>query len=251
MNNLVLRVAFLLCLIPTITAAGSWDIQFAEPFALDRKVAMMDLDLDSVPADTIRTLTAQGVQVICYVSVGTAETYRADYTDFPKAVVGKNWPDWPDEYFLDIRQIDVLLPIMQARFQRCKDAGAVGIDPDNQDQQWAGGGFKITKADAVAYMKALAQVAHGMGLTIGQKNNTDTLRELVGTLDFIVTEDCYQDGWCAEAAPYAAAGKPVYAIEYTDYLQDWPGACAEAAKLGLSMILKDRDLNGAAFKACP
>lgn len=231
--------------------ADGWDIQFAEPYALERDVAVMDVDVDALPAGTFETLNARGVQVLCYVSVGTAETYRDDWGAFPRAVIGKNWSDWPDEYYLDIRRADVLLPIMQARFAKCAAAGATGIEPDNQDLQWADSGFAISEDDAVAYMRALADMAHGMGLTIGQKNNPDTVGELVGILDFMVTEDCHHDGWCAQTAPYVAAGKPVYAIEYTDQPLDWDAACAEARTLGLLMIRKDRDLNGQSYAACP
>jgi hypothetical protein len=231
--------------------ADGWDIQFAEPFALDRDVAVMDLDVDALPEGTFETLTARGVKVLCYVSVGTAETYRDDWGTFPKVLIGKNWPEWPDEYYLDIRRLDVLLPIMQARFARCAAAGANGIEPDNQDLQWADSGFDISADDTVAYMRALADLAHGMGLTIGQKNNPDVVPDLVGVLDFIVTEDCHHDGWCDQVTPYIAAGKPVYAIEYTDHPLDWDAACHAADQLGLLMIRKDRDLNGQNYAACP
>ena len=37
------------------------------------------------------------------------------------------------EYWLDIRRINDLAPIMQARFQMCKAKGFDGIEPDNID----------------------------------------------------------------------------------------------------------------------
>lgn len=233
-------------LLASTSGAETWDIQFSPPFVA-RDVAVIDLDW-AEPAQ-IAAAKARGQTVLCYVSVGTAEDWRADFGDFPKALLGPEWTDWPGEYFLDIRQLDALLPIMEARFRSCKAAGADAIDPDNQDQQWAGA-FALSEADAVAYMRALAGLAHGMGLRIGQKNNPDTVDDLVGLLDFMVTEDCFADGWCDAALAYARAGKPVYAIEYTDTAVDFPAACDWGRGRGISFILKDRDLNGQTWAAC-
>lgn len=242
-----MRAAGLLALMLAFPAgAGTWDIQFAAPF-VDRDVAVIDLDWQDTAR--IAAAKARGQTVLCYVSVGTAEDWRPDFAAFPKAVLGPEWQDWPGEYFLDIRKTDVLLPIMQARFQACKDAGADAIDPDNQDQQWAGA-FPVTEADTVAYMRALSAMAQGMGLGIGQKNNPDAVDDLAGTLDFIVTEGCFSDGWCAEVLPYAKAGKPVYAIEYTDTAVDFAAACDWGRDRGVSFILKDRDLNGKTWASC-
>lgn len=238
-------------LIPGLGLAGSadgpWDIQFADPFVPDRAVPVIDLDVDDPGA--ISAASARGQRVLCYVSVGTAEDWRSDFGSFPAEVMGREWPDWPGEYFLDIRRHDVLLPIMAARFRACAAAGADAVDPDNQDQQWAGA-FPVTEADTVAYMRALAGIARELGLEIGQKNNPDAIDDLVGTLDFIVTEACFADGWCDTALAYRRAGKPVYAIEYTDTGVDFEAACDYGRATGISFILKDRDLNGRTYRSC-
>ena len=250
MNRIaILALAALLPASPAMAngAAGPWDIQFTEPFALNRDVPVIDLDIDA--PTQIRAAKARGQQVLCYVSVGTAEKWRSDYAQFPAEVKGPEWQEWPGEYFLDIRRQDILLPIMRARFQACADAGADAIDPDNQDQQWAGA-FAVTEADTVSYMKALAGIAAGIGLTIGQKNNPDTVDDLVGTLDFIVTEGCFAEGWCGSVLPYAVAGKPVYAIEYTNTFLDFAAACTYGRAHGVSFILKDLALDGQTYQSC-
>ncbi|KAF0108058.1 MAG: hypothetical protein FD146_1072 [Anaerolineaceae bacterium] len=50
--------------------------------------------------------------------------------------------------------------------------------------------------------------------------------------------------------PFLEAGKPVFAIEYTDMGVDFAAACAEAKSLGMGMILKHRNLD-AYREACP
>lgn len=222
-------------------AEPAWDIQLTEPLDLTRPVAIIDLDPDGVTAGQVAALRARGVMPICYISVGTLEDYRADRDEFPPQVLGRRYDDWPDEVFLDIRAQARLLPLMRARFQRCADLGFVAIDPDNQDVHVNDSGFPVTAADSVAWMRALAALAHGMGLKIGQKNVPDLTPDLVSLLDFAVTENCLTDGWCDRMAPYVAAGKPVLAIEYG--AGDQAAACAQASRMGLSMIFKPRELD--------
>jgi len=110
-----------------------WDWQLGEPLNLSRDVRVLDVDPDTITAAEVAQMKARGVLMICYVSIGTVENYRSDVAAFPASVVGRTYGDWPDEKFLDIRQHDVLLPIMTARFQRCKDMGFDAIEPDNMD----------------------------------------------------------------------------------------------------------------------
>ena len=149
-----------------------------------------------------------------------------------------------------MRQLEVLLPLMQARFQRCKDMGFQAIEPDNMDVYDNESGFRISRDDGVRYIRALADMAHGMGLGIGQKNVPEITPLLVGSMDFVITEDCFADGWCEDVAAYIRANKPVLAAEYTDTGVNWPAACAFGRANNYSMILKDRDLS-AALETCP
>ncbi len=236
-------------LAPISAVAQVWDWQLTEPFDLSRDVAVMDLDPDNHSAAEIAALKARGITTICYVSVGTAENYRDDYTSFPAAVLGNTYDDWPDERFLDIRQIGALIPIMAARFQRCANMGFDAIEPDNLDVHINESGFPITELDSLRYIRVLTDIAHGMGLEIGQKNVAALTGKLVETLDFVVTEDCFADGWCDQVADYARAGKPVYAAEYTDTGVDFAAACAWAPA-NFHFIQKDRDLTRQ-LNTCP
>ena len=233
-----------------IQMGESFDVQYAEPYQLDRKVQTLVLDGDEFGSDVVLDLRIGGTKVMCYVSVGTLEEYRDDIAAFPADVVGKGLPDWPDERYLDIRNHDVLLPLMAARFQKCKDAGFEGISPDNIDVYANQSGFDLSEADALSYIYALAEIAHGMGLLIGQKNVPELTDKLSGTLDFAITESCWKWGFCDAFGGYTTAGKPIFDIEYTDEAPDFDAACAQARKVGISMILKDRDLTGAVYESC-
>lgn len=247
--TLLMTLAALLATPLPLWAAPSWDIQFAGTPDLSVQVDYLDLDPDGVTAADVAALKARGVVPICYVSVGTIEDYRHDRAAFPPEVLGKRYADWPDEVFLDIRRTDILLPLMKARFRRCAEMGFAAIDPDNQDVHDNDSGFPLTRDDTLTWLRALADLAHGMGLKIGQKNIGDLTPDLVHTLDFVVTEGCLSDGWCDQVQPYVAADKPVFAIEYAIPPADRPAACATAHDKGLSMVFKTRELR-AGGEAC-
>ncbi len=226
-----------------------WDWQLGDSIRPPAGIGVLDADADNVSRATITRLKRAGVYTICYVSVGTIENYRDDARRFPAVVVGKTYDDWPDEKFLDIRRLDILLPLMRARFERCKAKGFDAIEPDNQDVYENDSGFRISARENLRYLKALAGMAHGMGLEIGQKNVPELTRDLIGVMDFAITESCFQDRWCRDVAAYTRAGKPVFDAEYTDRPINWFRACKTAARYNISMILKDRDLN-AGRKSC-
>ncbi len=221
---------------------GSWDWQLSRPINLSVKVDILDIDPDLVTREQIRELKARGVYLICYVSVGTWEKWRRDAKAFPRRVLGRRYDEWPDERFLDIRKRRILLPIMKARFRRCKRLGFDAIEADNIDLHENRTGFPIRRRHVVRYMRALTRAAHKMGLAIAQKNAPDLTRRLSRFMDFAVTEACYNDGWCSDMYPYIWRGRAVLDAEYREENPNMEQACRYARDVGISMILKDRDL---------
>ncbi|MHA7772848.1 endo alpha-1,4 polygalactosaminidase [Roseibium sp. M-1] len=224
------------------SVGDTWDWQLSAPVDLNRSVSVMDLHPDLVTPDDLKVLRQSGILVICYVSVGTLEKGARDAAAFPAEVLGKTYEDWPNERFLDIRRLDILLPIMKARFEACRHEGFDAVEPDNMDVHDNDSGFAVTADGVVAYVARLSMIAHGLGLKIGQKNVPDLTADLIDHMDFAVTEGCYQDRWCDDMSAYIRAGKPVFDAEYTDRPIDFSEACATAQAQKIAMILKDRDL---------
>jgi hypothetical protein len=227
----------------------SWDWQLTGPADLDRSVSVLDLHPDLVTPEELKFLRKSGIRTICYVNVGTLEKGSHDAAAFPAEVIGKTYADWPDERFLDIRRLDILLPIMTARFQDCRNEGFDAVEPDNMDVHDNDSGFPVTADDVVAYVARLSMIAHELGLKIGQKNVPDLTADLIRHTDFAVTESCYQDMWCDDMSAYIQAGKPVFDAEYTDRPIDFTEACDAAKAQKIAMILKDRDLT-APVRSC-
>ena len=237
--------------ITAFTPGLTWDWQLDDPFEYSKDVDVYDLDLESVEASEIAALSVRGIRTICYVSVGTMENYRDDADRFPKRVLGSQLGNWPNERYLDIRDLDAVLPIMAARFDRCAQKGFDAVEPDNMDLHHNDPGFPIGAAEQTRYALALAELAHARGLAIGQKNAEDLTPSLVDHFDFLIVEHCFASDRCDEGVAYIEAGKAVFAAEYLHRPVDFEAACAEARSLGLSMIRKDRGLTKDHFEACP
>jgi hypothetical protein len=223
----------------------TWQWQLADP-PIDQSfdVQMYDVDMFDVSASVVAALHAKGRTVICYISVGSWEDWRPDADQFPDEVLGNDYEGWPGEKWLDIRRIDLLAPIMRARFDRCQLKGFDGIEPDNMDGYTNDTGFPdISYEDQLTYNMWLAQEAHQRGLSIGLKNDGDQTDDLLPHFDWALTEDCFADEWCDDVAPFIAAGKAVFAAEYTDTGITLDDFCPRAQALGFSAILKHRDLD--------
>ncbi|WP_210769347.1 endo alpha-1,4 polygalactosaminidase [Occultella kanbiaonis] len=230
-------------------AGANWQIVLAaEPAAgveLLDGVAVYDLDGADTSPEQVAALSGAGARTICYVNAGAWEDWRDDADEFPAEVIGAAYPGWDGERFLDIRRLDLLAPLMEARLDACAAAGFDAVDPDNIDSYDTETGFDLTRADAVTYALWWASAAHERGLAVGQKNAPDLVGDLVDSFDFAVTEDCAADGWCADLSRYLDAGRPVFAIEYTDRTGsgDFAEFCDDPALSGFSLILKHRDLD--------
>ncbi|CEP01717.1 hypothetical protein PBRA_008659 [Plasmodiophora brassicae] len=200
--------------------------------------------------------------VICYVNVGSLDTGANDAGSFPKSIIGNAYPDWPGEYFLDIRS-SVTRSLIKARFERMASYGCDGIEPDNLDtyteKTFAPNKPDLTLTDALDYMNWISTTVHDLGMAIGLKNGGDLVKahDLASVFDFAIVESCAEfSGDCAEYAPFIQAGKPVFAAEYTTkgdggcpVIKSADSACAATNAANFEGIIKTCDL-GAEWKGC-
>lgn len=87
----------------------TWQIQYEGTF-LDESVVAEAYDIDGFNATTalITGLHNQYRRAICYFSAGSIENYAPDFASFPTSVAGKVLDGWPDEKWLDIRQLSIV-----------------------------------------------------------------------------------------------------------------------------------------------
>ena len=237
---------------PPVGTTWQWQLT-GLPIDSSFAAEMYDIDLFENDAATVAALQAQGRKVICYLSAGSWEDWRPDADAFPSEVLGNDYEGWPGEKWLDIRQIELLAPIMRARLDQCAAKGFDGVEPDNIDAYTSDTGFPLTYQHQLHYNRWLAAEAHARGLSIGLKNDDEQVADLLSHFDWALTEDCFAQDWCSAMAPFVTAGKAVFAAEYTDELsvnQFLEQVCPEAELLEFNAILKHRDLD-AWRRDCP
>ena len=103
---------------PAPKTSRQWDL-VGQPIDQSFDVDMCDIALFEADASLVQSLHAQGSKVVCYISVGSWETWRSDADEFPDSFIGNDYAGWPDERWLDMRRIEPLAPIMSGRLDQC------------------------------------------------------------------------------------------------------------------------------------
>lgn len=193
-----------------------------------------DIDGEYNDAATVKALQAKGKKVICYIDAGVYEDYRGDAAKF-KAISPKIWGNkdngWDGSFWLDIRRVNELAPIMKARLQMCKDKGFDSVEPDEMVNYTNNPGFPLTYNDQLVYNKAVASWAHEIGISIGLKDDHEQAQDLAPYFDWMLDEECWSYGECVtidDSGPggpsgnrttvpaFTALNKAAWVAEYPD-----------------------------------
>jgi hypothetical protein len=223
------------------TPRAPWQWQLTTPIDTSVNVPVYDIDLFENSKSVINNLHAQGRKVICYMDAGAWESYRPDAARFPSSIIG-NSTGWDNEYWLDIRQIHIIGPIIAARLDLAVAKGCDAVEPD-QDNGWENHpGFPITRQQSIAWNIWVAKAAHARGLSVGLKNSITETAELQPYFDWNLNEECFQYNECNLLKPFTAAGKAVLQVEYATDPKEF---CPVARQMGFSSMLKNLDLDSA------
>jgi hypothetical protein len=151
---------------------------------------------------------------------------------------------------------------MKTRIQLASQKGCDGIDPDNVDgyvslesllllyrsrqslivdtNQENNSGFGLTQDDFIDFLDYLSSQAHAYNLSIGLKNASDLIANILPEVQFSVNEQCVRYNECPAFASFIGSGKPVFHIEY-------PGAPGSVNASTLSNICSDSVSGSAGF----
>ena len=103
----------------------------------------------------------------CYMSIGTAEEWRDDFTSLKDFAIDDQWDEWEGEYFLN-ELSDEVVNIMKARITKMANDGCEFVEFDNMD--WADENnietyhLDIIREDSHNYARKLCTFAHTKGL---------------------------------------------------------------------------------------
>ncbi len=223
----------------------SWQWQLQDDFDDSIKARVYDLDLFDTPAETIATLKATGHRVICYFNAGAWENWRDDASDFSEAVKGNALSGYADEKWLDIRDIEALKTVMQARLDLAVNKECDAVEPDNIDGYTNNTGFALTANDQIHYNLWLSNQANARGLSIGLKNDVGQISTLEPFFDWALNEQCLEFNECDTLQPFIAANKAVFGVEYltADNIPDTSAVCITTDAKKYSWLIKKPELD--------
>jgi hypothetical protein len=227
-----------------------WQWQLQGRIDLSIPAPVYDVDGFETSRRTVRRLHSRGHKVVCYLDVGSWESYRPDRKEFPHSVIGRTYAGFPDERWLDVGHFRRFERPLKRRFTMCARKGFDAVEPDNLAgwERENHTGFRITRADQLRFNRWVARQVRGRGMAVALKNDGRQARQLIGSFDFAIVEQCFQYHECGYYRPFVDQGKAVLEAEY----EQRPGQyCKTARAIGFSAIHKSYDLFARPWLPCP
>lgn len=230
---------------PPRTAAWQWQLQGK----IDPTVKAWAYDIDGFEASKgdVRTLHRHRRRAICYLDVGSWESYRPDTDRFPRSVIGRAYPGFPDERWLDVSRFQLFAKPLEARIEICARKRFDAVEPDNVAGWENQTGFAISRGDQLRFNRWIAGQVHARGMAVALKNDPRQVKQLVGQFDFAIVEQCFQYEECGYYKPFIARDKAVFEAEYELRPDQF---CAAALALEFSAIRKSYDLFAEPWEPC-
>jgi hypothetical protein len=232
---------------PAPTAAPwQWQLQGKVDTGVDASV--YDVDGFETSAGAVRRLHALGRHVVCYLDVGSWESYRPDAASFPPSVRGRRYEGFPDERWLDIRRFRIFAKPLERRFDICARKGFDAVEPDNVAGWENDTGFPIGARAQLRFNRWVARQVHLRGMAVALKNDGGQVGQLLPAFDFAIVEQCFQYEECGLYEPFVREGKAVFDAEYELEPAEY---CETAAALRIGAIGKSYDLFALPWRPCP
>lgn len=143
---------------------SSWHLQLAGELDLSAKRDVYDVDLFDTSVFDIASIHQNGGYAIAYFNGGAWQPDKPDSKMYPASVIGKEpMKGWPQERWLDIRQIKILRPLIRNKLALAKSKGFDGVDSDNMDGFTNTKEFGLTKAHQLLFNRMVAHEAKMLG----------------------------------------------------------------------------------------
>ncbi|HUZ34854.1 MAG TPA: endo alpha-1,4 polygalactosaminidase [Streptosporangiaceae bacterium] len=192
-----------------------WDWQIGRVTPLQRTgrhaVDIYDIDGFLTSQAEVRTIhaswqarTLRHPRTACYLDMAW-EDYRPDASPgrggsryFPAAALGNVYYGYPEERWLDFRQLDALKPMLRERISMCARKGfdAVELDDIDSFDPPSTTGFRLTPGDAQNFLAYAFNEIHRFGMTALWKNSPYLSWWGRRYADGAVVEECYINHAC-------------------------------------------------------
>ena len=205
-----------------------WDWQIGQVVPLERTgrnaVDISDIDGFLTTATEVRSIkttwqaaTLPHPRTICYIDMAW-EDYRPDASPgggyFPAATLGDVYDGYPQERWVDFRQLDALKPMLDERISMCARKGFDAVELDDIDgfDPPSTTGFDLTPGDAENFLAYAFNEIHRYGMTGLWKNSPYLSSWGREYADGAIVEECYLDHSCFASQ---LKGSSQYAITCT------------------------------------
>jgi hypothetical protein len=188
-----------------------WDWQIGRVTPLERtgQQAVDSYDIDGflttrAEVRTIKTTwqasTLPHPRTVCYLDLAW-EDYRPDASPggyFPATTLGNVYFGFPEERWVDLRQLDALKPMLTERIAMCARKGfdAVELDDIDSFDPPSTTGFRLTPGDAENFLAYAFNEVHRYGMTGLWKNSPYLAWWGREYADGAVVEECYVNNAC-------------------------------------------------------
>jgi hypothetical protein len=190
-----------------------WDWQIGRTTPLQRTgkhaVDIYDIDGFLTTRAQVHAITARWQastlahpKTICYLDLAW-EDYRPDASppprgSFPAAALGNVYYGYPEERWVDFRQLDALKPMLRERIGMCARKGfdAVELDDIDSFDPPSTTGFRLTPGDAQNFLAYVFNLVHQDGMTALWKNSPWLSWWGRRYADGAVVEECYVSHGC-------------------------------------------------------
>src|SRR5262249_50691690 len=183
-----------------------WDWQIGRVAPLrragQRAVDIYDIDGFLTTAAQVRAIhdrwqaaTLPHPRAVCYLDRAWEDSGRDASRGryFPAATLGNVYFGFPQERWVDFRQLGALKPMLDERIAMCAAKGFDTVeldDIDSFDPAWTTG-FHLTPGDARSYLAYAFNRVHRDGMTVLWKNTPGLAWWGVRYTDGAVVEECY------------------------------------------------------------
>jgi hypothetical protein len=189
----------------------TWDWQIGRVTPLKRAgssaVDLYDLDgflTTRSEVSAIKTswpaATLSHPKTACYLDLAW-EDYRPDAGSFPAQTLGLVYYGYPEERWVDFRQLDELKPMLDERISMCARKGFDAVELDDIDgfDPPSTTGFHLTPGDAENYLAYAFNEVHKYGMTALWKNSPYLSSWGRQYTEGAVVEECYVSADCTAA----------------------------------------------------
>jgi hypothetical protein len=179
---------------------------------------LLDPFQDNVPV-SIAAIKANNNEVGAYISIGTGENWRDDFTAMQPFLVTTPWGEWPNEFFINSVTTGIL-DIMKARIDKIALWDCDWVEFDNMDWIYddelrATYGFDVTEAEGIAFYQELCDYVHQKGMKCMAKNLVENASNFDGVL--YESYDNEKNWWNTSGAQsFLDAGKLVIINHYNE-----------------------------------